>query len=63
VKKAQRTLRIKTENSRGKVIPLIEESVQIDEKWVETGKVQISKKVSEHSEMIDIPLKHKEFNT
>jgi uncharacterized protein (TIGR02271 family) len=52
----------KTGNSHEKVIPVIEESVQIDKKWVETGKVHISKKVSEHNETIDIPLKHEEVN-
>jgi uncharacterized protein (TIGR02271 family) len=51
-----------TENSHEKVIPVIEESVQVDKKWVETGKVHISKKVSEHNEVIDIPLKHEEVN-
>jgi uncharacterized protein (TIGR02271 family) len=42
------------------VIPVIEESVRVNKKWVETGKVHISKEVSEHTEVIDIPLTHEE---
>jgi uncharacterized protein (TIGR02271 family) len=52
----------KAGTSQEKVIPVIEETVHVDKKWVETGKVHISKKVSEHDEVIDLPLKHEEVN-
>jgi uncharacterized protein (TIGR02271 family) len=52
----------KSENVHEEVIPVIEESVQVGKKWVETAKVHITKKVSEHKELIDIPLKHEEVN-
>lgn len=38
------------------VIPVIEERITVDKKIVETGKVRISKKVTEQEEMIDVPL-------
>lgn len=38
------------------VIPVIEEEVKVGKKIVETGKVRISKKVSEHEELVDEPL-------
>lgn len=38
------------------VIPVIEEKAFIDKQIVETGKVRISKRVSEHEEVIDEPL-------
>lgn len=50
----------KSENSEEMRIPVIEESIRVEKKWVETGKVHISKKVSEHTETIDIPLRHEE---
>lgn len=50
-----RQQKTKTENSQV-VIPVIEEEVRIDKQVVETGKVRISKKVSEHEELIDEPL-------
>ena len=47
----------KTENDRQKVvIPVIEEKVFVEKQTVETGKVRISKRVSEHEELIDLPL-------
>jgi uncharacterized protein (TIGR02271 family) len=55
-----------SENKKGKsqefVIPVIEESVQIDKKWVETGNVHIFKDVSEYNELINIPLKHEKLH-
>jgi uncharacterized protein (TIGR02271 family) len=36
--------------------------LHVDKKWVETGKVNISKKVTEHEETIDVPLSHEEVN-
>jgi uncharacterized protein (TIGR02271 family) len=50
----------KSENAKEIVIPVIEESVQIGKKWVETAKVHIYKTVSENKESIDLPLKHEE---
>lgn len=42
------------------IIPVIEEEVRVDKKIVETGKVRISKKVSEREELIDVPLLREE---
>ena len=38
------------------VIPIIEEQAFVDKRVVETGKVRISKRISEHEEFIDEPL-------
>lgn len=38
------------------IIPVIQEEAFLDKKVVETGKVRISKRVSEHEEIIDEPL-------
>lgn len=38
------------------VIPVIEEQVTIDKQVIETGKVRISKRISEREELIDVPL-------
>lgn len=38
------------------IIPVIEEKAFIEKQVVETGKVQISKRVSEHEKVIDEPL-------
>lgn len=38
------------------VIPVVEEKVVFGKKVVETGKVRISKRISEHEEVIDEPL-------
>lgn len=37
-------------------IPVIEEEIVVGKEYVETGKVKISKKISEHQQTIDIPL-------
>lgn len=50
------------EDSQERVIPVIEESVHIDKKWVESGKINIVKSVTEQDEVIDIPLSHEEVN-
>lgn len=47
---------------RKKVIPVIEEKIEIDKKVVETGKVVISKKITEREEIIDEPLLHEEVS-
>ena len=44
------------------VIPVIEERVVFGKRIVETGKVRISKKVSEHEEIIDEPLFREEVS-
>ncbi|CAN5129248.1 hypothetical protein BH20ACI1_BH20ACI1_18160 [soil metagenome] len=46
----------------GSVIPIIEERAVIGKKIVETGKVRISKRVSEHEKIIDEPLLHEEVS-
>ncbi len=44
------------------IIPIIEEKAVFGKKIVETGKVIISKRVSEHEETIDQPLLHEEVS-
>jgi uncharacterized protein (TIGR02271 family) len=39
-------------------IPRIEEQASISKEWVETGKVHISKKITEHEESINVQLMH-----
>ncbi len=49
----------KTEPAEGNetvVIPVIREQVIVDKKVVETGKVRISKRISEHEELVDVPV-------
>lgn len=46
----------------GSVIPIIEERAVIGKEIVETGKVRISKRVSEHEKIIDEPLLHEEVS-
>jgi uncharacterized protein (TIGR02271 family) len=43
-------------NQQPMVIPVIEEEAFLDKRVVETGKIRISKRVSEHEELIDMPL-------
>lgn len=38
------------------VFPVIQEEAVIDKRVVETGKVTITKKISEHEEIVDVPL-------
>ncbi|MDQ3394180.1 MAG: YsnF/AvaK domain-containing protein [Bacteroidota bacterium] len=49
-------------NSEEMTIPVIEESLHVDKNWVESGKVNISKTITEHQETIDVPLSHEEVN-
>ncbi len=55
--KTAKTISAETEkNDETIVIPVIEEKAFIEKRIVETGKVRISKRVSEHEETIDEPL-------
>ena len=38
------------------VIPVIAEEIAVGKKVVESGKVRISKRISEHEEVVDVPL-------
>ncbi len=49
-------------NSGSDSIPIIEERVVVDKRIVETGKVLISKRVSEHEEIVDEPLLHEQVS-
>lgn len=49
----------RAENER-LVIPVIEEEVTIGKHVVETGKVRISKQISEREELVDVPLLREE---
>ena len=49
-------------NQEKLVIPVIEEEAFLDKRVVETGKVRISKRVSEHEELIDEPLFREEVS-
>ncbi|HSK70257.1 MAG TPA: YsnF/AvaK domain-containing protein [Pyrinomonadaceae bacterium] len=42
------------------IIPVIQEEVSVDKQVVETGKVRISKKISEREELVDEPLLREE---
>lgn len=42
------------------IIPIIQEEIVVDKYVVEKGKVRVSKRVSEHEEIIDEPLFHEE---
>ncbi|GGB89149.1 YsnF/AvaK domain-containing protein [Dyadobacter sediminis] len=44
------------------VIPVIEELLQIDKKVIETGRVQIEKKVTEKDVMLELPLIQERIN-
>lgn len=46
----------------GKTIPVIEEQVRVDKKVVETGKVHVSKKVTEHDTTVTIPLQEETYD-
>lgn len=43
-------------------IPVVEEQIRIDKRIVETGRVVISKQVTEHQEHINIPVSHDEVS-
>jgi uncharacterized protein (TIGR02271 family) len=38
------------------VIPVIAEEIAVGKKVIESGKVRISKRISEHEELVDVPL-------
>lgn len=38
------------------VIPVIQEEITVDKRVIETGKVRISKRISEREELVDVPL-------
>src|SRR4051794_29137378 len=41
-------------------IPVVEESLKVDKKIIEKGKVKISKSVKEESEVVDLPIINEE---
>ncbi|MCU1290719.1 MAG: hypothetical protein JWN60_2948 [Acidobacteria bacterium] len=47
-------------NASSNVIPVIEEEIVVDKYIVEKGKVRVSKRISEHEEIVDEPLFHEE---
>ena len=44
------------------IIPVIQEEIVVDKYVVERGKVRVSKRVSEHEEIVDEPLFHEEVS-
>ena len=44
------------------VIPVIEEAVTVEKRVIESGKVRVSKRISEHEELVDVPLFHEEVS-
>jgi uncharacterized protein (TIGR02271 family) len=42
------------------VIPVIQEEITVDKRVIETGRVRISKRISEHEELVDVPLLQEE---
>jgi uncharacterized protein (TIGR02271 family) len=50
------------EDNAAVVIPVIQEQITFDKKIVETGKVRISKRISQHEELIDVPLLREQVN-
>jgi uncharacterized protein (TIGR02271 family) len=44
------------------VIPVIQEEITIEKRVIETGKVRISKRISEHEELIDVPILQEEVS-
>jgi uncharacterized protein (TIGR02271 family) len=46
----------------GHTIPVIEEQVRVSKRMVETGKVHISKKVTEQQTSVSLPLVHEQFD-
>jgi uncharacterized protein (TIGR02271 family) len=49
-------------NREERVIPVIEEQVQVNKKVVESGKVRISKNVHEDEVLINVPIVHEEVD-
>jgi uncharacterized protein (TIGR02271 family) len=48
--------------SAATIIPVIQEEIVVDKYVVERGKVRVSKRVSEHEEIVDEPLFHEEVS-
>ena len=48
--------------STTKVIPVVEEKVSVDKRVIETGKVLISKKVTEQQTSVSLPLVREQFD-
>ncbi len=44
------------QNETNRVFPVIQEEAIVEKRVVETGKIVISKKISEHEEIVDVPL-------
>ncbi len=44
------------------VIPVIQEEITIDKQVIEAGTVRISKRISEHEEIVDVPLFREEVS-
>lgn len=42
------------------VIPVIQEEITVEKQVIEKGKVRISKRISEHQELVDVPLLQEE---
>ena len=61
--KRARSAKAETENTTPQVssdermtIPVIQEEITVDKQVIETGKVRISKRISEYEELVDVPL-------
>lgn len=53
----QEAAKNETQTADGRlVIPVIAEEISVGKKVVESGKVRISKRISEHEELVDVPL-------
>lgn len=61
MKKTETADQVKT-NKNSITIPVIQEEIVIDKEIVETGKVKISKKISEHQQFVDVPIFHEEVS-
>jgi uncharacterized protein (TIGR02271 family) len=46
----------------GMVIPVIQEELIVNKQLIETGKVRISKRVTEHEEVVDLPIFREEVS-
>ncbi len=50
------------EATKNIIIPVIEEQLKVGKKMVETGRVKLSKQVTEEEESVSMPLIHEEIN-
>ncbi len=53
---------IEREAIRNITVPVIEEQIKVSKKIVETGRVQLSKQITEEEEIASIPLIHEEIS-